>query len=109
MALTKDEILAKKLGRRTVTLPSGGEVIVRGLNRNEAMSLRDEPTNADRDNLMISLGLVEPKLTQAEVAAWTEEAGAGDAVEISMAIAELSGMAAGAPKEATKSVPRRGR
>jgi hypothetical protein len=108
MPLTRDEILGRKLGCKTITLPSGGEVVVRGLTRNEALGIQSREGMQARDNYVIAAGLVvDPPLTEAEVADWSDAATAGDLMAISEAISELSGMTPSSAKGATKSVRRR--
>jgi hypothetical protein len=110
MALTREQILGRKLGRETVTLSDGGEVVVRGLNRNEAIVLQQEREGiAGRDNYLIATGLVDPVMSEEDVAAWAESGAAGDLVDVSRAINRLSGLAAASGKEATKSFPGRRR
>lgn len=96
--LTREEILARVVGQEVVTLPSGGEVRVRGLTRDEALQVQEAEGTAARDNTIIALGMVEPSLTVEEVALWAQTAPAADSVTISRAVAELSGMGEGAGK-----------
>ena len=96
--LTREEILAKAVDQEVVTLPSGGTVKVRGLTRDEAMEVRKRPDDAARDNYMIATGMVEPVLSEDDVALWATTAPAGDSVEITRAIGRLSGMVEGAGK-----------
>lgn len=105
--LTRDEILARATGGEVVNLPSGGQVKVRGLSRDEAIGVQDREGTAARDNYVIATGLVEPALTEADVAAWGAlEGGAGDLVELSKVISRLSGMGEGAGKSGP-TAPRR--
>lgn len=97
--LSRDEIFAKAKNEELLTLPSGGQVRVRGLSRNEALKLQDLDGVQERDNYVVMVGLVEPALSAADVEAWADApGGAGDIVEISQAIARLSGMSEGAGK-----------
>jgi hypothetical protein len=103
MALTRDEILARKTGGKTeeYKLSDGsGTVTIRGLTRNEAIRIRDAGGDlGERDNLLISLGLVDPAMTPEDVAAWGETAGEFIVMtELSEAIGRLSGMVEGAGK-----------
>lgn len=103
MALTRDEILARKGGAHTeeYKLSDGsGTVTIRGLTRNEAIAIRDTQGGIDaRDNLLISLGLVEPAMTPEDVAAWGEAQGQFVVMtDLSEAIGRLSGMVEGAGK-----------
>jgi hypothetical protein len=99
MALTREQILARKVAGRTEVYPvDDGEVVIRGLTRNEALAVREADTLADKDNLLISLGLVDPVLSPEDVAAWAENDEAGVLAGISTRIGELSGMGEGAGK-----------
>jgi hypothetical protein len=104
--LTRAEILARKVGNGIVTLSDGATVEVRGCTRAEARQIQDVEEGDQRDAAMISFGLVDPALTPDEVLAWFADAPNGDILKITGKILELSGMAEGQGKDATKSVPR---
>lgn len=108
MPLTKEEILARQLGREVVDIGAGQTVTVRGMTRAEAATLRD----LDQDDVIalearcIAMTLVEPVMTEAEVRQWLEVEGA-DVVQLVVdAVNRLSGRADGQAKGYTKSVPR---
>lgn len=97
--LTREEILNKTIGHVVLTLPSGGQVKVRGLTRNEAIAVQQLEDMREKDNAMIAAGLVEPAMTVDDVAAWAEIPGsAGDTTEVSFQIATMSGFSEGAGK-----------
>lgn len=102
--LTRDQILARKLGQETVSLADGsGEVVIRALTRNEALAVRDAEGTAGRDNLVLHYGVVEPALTMADVEAWVDQDAAGVLADLSERIGRLSGMTADSGKAAYKS------
>lgn len=103
--LTRDQLLARKLGHETVQLEDG-EVIVRPLTRKESIMVRgvEGEDLEERDNLIISLGMVKPQLTPEDVAQWAANDTAGELASVSMAIARISGMLPGAGKESYKSI-----
>jgi hypothetical protein len=105
VALTREQILARKVGQGVVTLHDGSTVLVRGCTRKEAQRIQDQEEGEPRDAMMISLGMVDPELSHAEVLDWFATAPNGDLLEITRAIMEMSGMGPGQGKEATKSVP----
>lgn len=108
--LTREQILARKLGHETVPLSDGsGEVVIRALTRNEALAVRDAESTADRDNLVLHFGLVDPWLSIEDVAAWAGSDTAGVLADLSERIGRLSGMTADAGKAATKSAASRRR
>jgi hypothetical protein len=97
--LTREEILARATGGELVTLPSGGQVKVRGLSRDEAVGVQERDGTAARDNYVIATGMLDPVLSEEDVAHWGQiEGAAGDLVEVSRAIGRLSGMDEGAGK-----------
>jgi hypothetical protein len=97
--LSRDQILARKTGKGTATLPDGSTVSIRALTRDEVLEAGEgDKSNAERDNYIIAMGMTDPKLTVDEVAAWATEADAGDLVSVTEAIAELSGLKQGAGK-----------
>lgn len=99
MALTREQILARKVAGNTEAFPiDGDEVIIRGLTRNEALQLRGMSSVGDMDNLMISMAMVEPTMTPEDVAAWGDAGAAGTLIQLSLRISELSGIQEGAGK-----------
>lgn len=97
--LTREQILARKTGRGKAVLPDGSEVAIRALTRNEVIAMQEDyETSADRDNYIVAMGMTEPKLSVEDVAAWAENADAGDLTAVSEAIARLSGLKQGADK-----------
>lgn len=98
--LTRDEILARKTGKGTATLPDGSTVGIRGLTRDEVLALDDKSNLTDRDNSIIATGMTAPKMTEEEVAAWGASGDAGDLVAVSEQIAKLSGLLHGAARAA---------
>lgn len=97
--LTRESILARKLGHRIVELPDGsGSVEVRALNRREALTVSDIEDVHDRDAYLLAAGLVDPVMTVEDVKAWGESDDTGTLEAVSRAIGELSGMVEGAGK-----------
>ena len=99
MALTREQILARKTAGHTEPYKiDDDEVIIRGLTRNEALRVQKTEDLEDKDNLMISLGLVDPVMTPDDVAAWGAADVAGTLVQLGNAISRLSRMVEGAGK-----------
>lgn len=107
--LTREQILARKTGRGTATMPDGSTVAVRALTRDEILEMQDHKTVADKDTFLIATGMTDPKLTFDEVAEWAAQGTAGDTVAVSEAIAELSGLGEGAGKSGIPSPRKRSR
>lgn len=108
--LSRDEILNRKKAGKTekYALSDGsGEVEVRGLTRDEALAVAAADTLAEKDNTLISLGLVNPALSPDDVAAWAGDESAGVLSGLSQRIAELSGMTEGAGKSGVPRARRR--
>ena len=101
--LTREQILARKTGRGTVTFADGSQVQIRALTRDEALAVRELDTIAEQDNYVISTGMTDPKMSLEDVAAWASHDAAGDLAAVSNAIAQISGMAERSGKESTKS------
>lgn len=96
--LTRVQILARKTGRGTATLPDGSTVAIRGLTRDEVLEMQGLEELGDRDNFIIATGMTDPKLSLEDVAVWAAAGDAGDLVAVSNAIATLSGIREGAGK-----------
>lgn len=82
---------------------SGGTVRVRALTRFEAGQVQKNPDTDGKDKVTLAYGLVEPKLTEAEAAAWMRTGKAGDCVKVATRIAELSGLIESSGQDAYKS------
>lgn len=87
----------------TVPVPGLGEVRVRGLNRAEAMIVQRAKGTEATERVILSLGMVDPTLTEAEAGQWQQNGVAGEIEPVSRRIAELSGMVEGAPKSGLQS------
>ena len=89
---------------REVELPGLGTVRVRGLSRAEhaRASNTDNPSYAERR--AIATALIDPVMTEQEVATWQRRSPAGELAPVVLAIMELSGATPQAPKEAYKSL-----
>lgn len=101
----KARLLARRLGSEVVPIDGVGDVTVRGLNRDESILVGQESEVADRDRIMVSLGMVDPVMTVDEVREWQQSGPGGEIEDVSRAIARLSKMIPGADKESYKSVP----
>lgn len=97
--LSRADILARKIGKGVATLPDGSTVGIRGLTRDEVLTVQEQSDSiARRDTLIVAAGMTDPKLSVDDVAAWAAAANAGDITAVSDAIAELSGLGQGAGK-----------
>lgn len=105
MMLSKTELLARRLGEAEYEIPGVGTVRMRGLSRAEVLELRSlEGGVAATDRRMLSLALVDPPVTEDDVATWQQNSNPGEIEALTLAIADLSGMGDGAAKAAYKSV-----
>lgn len=78
-----------------VKLPSGkGTMKVRALTRLEAMKMREkgEMVSIEMEQKMCALGIVDPKMTEKQVARWQEISPAGDMETVIRKIMDLSGL-----------------
>jgi hypothetical protein len=101
--LTRDQILARKVGHGEITIDGAGTVAIRALTMSEAVQVRALEGRADQTYLIISLGMTDPKLSFEDVEAWGTNDSAGTLNAISEGIAAVSGMTDGAGKDAYKS------
>lgn len=101
--LTRDEILARTVGRGEVTVEGFGTVKIRALTMSEAVQVRELQGRIDQVYLIISLGMTDPVLSPEDVEAWAAADAAGPLNAISDGIAVISGMSDGAGKDAYKS------
>lgn len=100
----KGELLARRVPEGEHEIAGVGTVKIRGLSRAEALELRKIDDAAVADRRMVSLGLVEPKLTEDEVKVWQENSGIAEIEELTVAIGELSAQGRGAQKSGVPGV-----
>jgi hypothetical protein len=96
----KELLFKPRLEEDDVDLPGVGTVRVRAMNRDEAMTTQKIEDIKQRDLHIIAIGMVDPRLSVSEVRRWAEASPAGELESVSRRIAQLSGMLAGAAKEA---------
>lgn len=103
--IDKDALFKPRLTEREVEIPGLGSVRIRALSRQETLHLKDKAMPVDEvERRLVSLAMVEPSLTEAEVGQWQDTSSAGELEVITQAIAEMSGMNINGAKEAYKSV-----
>lgn len=102
----KARLLAPRLTEDTVDIPGVGTVRVRCLTRFEAALVGKIDTGdvAALERKILSMGVVDPPMTEAEIGLWQAGAPAGELDPVVQRIAELSGMTDHAAKAAYKSV-----
>ncbi|GAA2855383.1 hypothetical protein GCM10010472_10850 [Pseudonocardia halophobica] len=91
----KAKLLASRgLGTRRVEVDGVGKVEVRGLTRAEALSIqsRSDLDAVGMERVLLATAMVDPALTEDEVAQWQQAAPAGELEPIQAVILELSGM-----------------
>lgn len=97
---SKAGLLARRLGDGEHEVPGVGVLKIRGLSRAEVLEVQKLTDIAQSDRRMISLAVVEPKLTEADVKVWQENSGASEIEDLTKAVAALSGLAGESAKAA---------
>ena len=103
--ISKEDLLKPRIEHGTVAIEGLGEFTIRPLTRAEAFdvqTMRDESV-LEAENLLISLGLINPQMSPNDVADWAAVAPAGHLAAVSMAIGRISGMMPESGKESYKS------
>jgi hypothetical protein len=102
---TVADIVARRLGQGEVEIEGVGSVLVRALSREELLTAGED---ADGNKLgivpmerkMVALGMVDPAMTEADVAVWQANSPADELSVVVDKINKLSGVAQGSTKEA---------
>ncbi len=97
----KDRLLKARVGEATVTIEGVGDLRVRGLRRGEVFAIKKATEGKDVEAYEIkalTVGVIEPKLTEAEVRRWYKAAPAGEIDPVVDKIMDLSGLGQGADK-----------
>ena len=101
--VSKADLLKRRFGVEDVAIEGVGTVKVRALSRAEALSLQGvEMTVEDMERKLLALAMVDPKLTEDEVAQWQANSPAGELQPVVLAITRMSGLEQTAAKEAVQ-------
>lgn len=103
--MDKEALFVPRLPEGDVEVPGIGTVRVRGLSRIEAIHVQAVNGAEARERRILSLGMLDPTLTEAEAGQWQKASTADEIEAVTTKIAELSGVLAGAHGEAYKSGP----
>lgn len=99
----RDELFKARLTEQTFNIEDVGEVRIRSLSRSEALAVKGMELSWDQiERKMISMAMVDPKLTEEEVAKWQDASPAGELEPVTNAILALSGMTPESPKDAMR-------
>jgi len=100
-ALSKTDLLRKRFGVEDVEIPGVGIVRLRPLSRAEVLELEGkEMPAAVAEQKLVARAMVEPKLTEDDVAQWQANSPAAEIQPVIEAIARMSGIEPNVSKEA---------
>lgn len=99
--MDKSALLADRVttNTREVEIPGVGTITVRGLTRFELILAgkgTDDALVIERRN--VAMAMVDPQMSEGDVAAWQRASPAGELAEVTIAIRDLSGLGEGAGK-----------
>jgi len=102
MTVSKEQLAKPRLEEAEVEIPGVGTVRVRALSRGEIFRMQKVATKdtGARERLILSLGMLEPAMTEIDVQNWQEAAPAGELDGPVDKIRKLSGLEEKAEKEA---------
>ena len=103
MTLDKSALLARRLGEGEHEIPGFGTVRVRAMSREELLEWRSLD-GAVGDRKMLAACLLDPVLTEDEVATWEKNASPAEIKGVVDVIIELSGLGEGATKSGVSGV-----
>lgn len=100
--LTKDRVSKTE---EDYELPGIGTIRIRALNRREAqmVAAAGGPGVGVKERLMISLSMVQPKMTVDDVGAWEKACVAGEMQDLGTRISDISGVSGGTDKAVVQS------
>jgi hypothetical protein len=106
MAVDKQKLLAPRLDEEEYEVEGVGPIVIRALSRLEVLKVQkviaSNKGTAAKEQALLSLAIVEPKLTEADVAKWQNNSKPGLIEPITVRIMELSGMTVGSDKAVYK-------
>lgn len=96
----KEQLLAKRVGVETaeVEIEGVGTITIRGLSRAEYLSVQDQSDPLKAERRTLSRAMVDPVMTEADIAAWQKASGPMEINAVAMKVNELSGIGQGADK-----------
>lgn len=101
--MDKAQLFRSRLPEDDVDLPGVGKIRVRALSRAESLAVRDTDGWLAKERRILACAMVDPKMTENEVAQWQAAAGNGELDLVTGKVAQLSGMEEDSGKEAFKS------
>jgi hypothetical protein len=106
MCVDKSRLLMRRLPEGELEIEGVGAIRVRGLARGEVLRLRKSQLDQEAfERTLVALCMVDPPLTEDEVAQWQDSALSDELEDVVDKIKELSALNSGADKEAYKSSP----
>jgi hypothetical protein len=103
--MDKNALLTERLPRGEVEIPGVGAVTVRGLSRYELLLAgKGQEDVTVMEQRMLSMGMVDPEMTEQDIAEWQKCSPAGEIMPVVALINELSGVGRDVQKEAYKSL-----
>ena len=98
---SKADLLRKTARTEEMDVEGVGTVVIRPLTRAEALAMQDIDMRADiMEQRLLALAMVDPQLTEDEVAEWQANSPAGLMHDVVLRIIEISGMHQVAAKSA---------
>lgn len=102
--MDKELLLKARVPEGQYEIPGVGVVRFRALTRGEGLSIKDREMGvAEAERKLLSLALIDPKLTEDEVRVWQENSPAGELEPVTHEIMRLSGMVTRAARDAYES------
>lgn len=103
--VSKAKLLAPRLVEGEHEIAGVGTVGIRGLSRQEVIDLQKLEGGIDvRERRMVALGLVDPAVTEDDVAKWQASSLAEEIEGLTVAISNLSGLGVKADKSSVPGV-----
>lgn len=91
--MDKEALFKPRLAEREIPLDGVGTVRVRALSRAEALKVQGQQmSTAKMERVLLSLAMVDPVLTEDDVAEWQKVSGAGELQTVVEVVTDLSGM-----------------
>lgn len=104
MSVSKADLFKKRVKEQDIEIPGVGTVRVRALTREQVLKIKmkGEIDVAEMERKLISMGMVDPELTEEEVGQWQAVAPAEELTPITEAVMGMSGVSQELAKEAMK-------
>lgn len=97
--MDKSRLLTNRIVTEDYTIDGVGTIVLKALNRHEALLVGMADTNVLKETLILKYGVADPSLSNEDIKKWSENSPGAEIEAVTEKIADLSGMLEGSDKD----------